>query len=258
MTNSKYDRTRKANSLIIRHPQFDEIVDLINECIEDTEVFPEPECLSIDGESGVGKSTIATYLLRAMPGFREDKHQRMPAVYLPVPVGVSHSRFSSAILDVLGDPSSSSGTQSTKTKRIVHYLRNIRQTKVVIFDELHHLYNSETKKVLKQSSEWMKLLIRESGCTFATIGIKDRVNVIFDSNEQLRRHFSFYTLEPFEFSLNNEESIKTFISIIRQIENHVGVKIAPDLKNTDKAFRIHRATNGKIGYIMAHCQSAKG
>lgn len=251
MTKSKFARTRRANSFLVHHSQFNALVDTINECIEDTENLAEPECLTIDGESGVGKSTVVQYFLKSMPTYREQKHQRIPAICLPVPVGVTHSRFASAILDVLGDPRSAAGTQSTKTKRIVHYLRNITKTKVVFFDEFHHLYNSETQKVLKQSSEWTKLLIRESGCTFVTIGIKDRVNAIFNSNEQLRRHFTSFTLEPFKFTPKDPDSIFTFISVIKSIEDGVGVQIAPELNEREKAARIYKATNGKIGYIMS-------
>jgi len=64
------------------------------------------------------------------------------------------------------------------------------QVELVILDDFHHLIDKETNRILEQVSDWLKVLIKETGIPFLVVGIDGKVERILDANAQLSRLFA--------------------------------------------------------------------
>ena len=72
------------------------------------------------------------------------------------------------------------------------------QVELVILDDFHHLIDTETDRVLAKVSDWLKVLIKETGIPFLVVGMEGKVERILRANAQLSRLFAAReTLLPF-------------------------------------------------------------
>jgi folate-dependent phosphoribosylglycinamide formyltransferase PurN len=62
----------------------------------------------------------------------------------------------------LGDPAAHTGNQSALNSRLIHFIKECA-IKLVILDGFQYLIDSETEKILAKVSNWLKVLIKETG-----------------------------------------------------------------------------------------------
>jgi energy-coupling factor transporter ATP-binding protein EcfA2 len=238
-----------ASGRIIQHPRFQELHARITECLEATADDGEPQCLCLIGETGVGKTTLVRSYAAAFPRYETRLGTRTPILYLETPHPITVKGMTSALLHALGDPRAFKGTQAEMNARLQSYLADCG-TRLVILDDFHHLIDKQTNRILRDVSEWLKVLIKNTGIVYLVVGIEGEVERILTANLQLSRLFVRERLRPFPWQPGNPETISDFARLISYVQTTLSVSLAETESLPVLLFRIHQATAGVMSHIM--------
>ena len=239
-----------ANKAFIRYARFMDIHTKIQRCQKISKISLEPQCLSLEGEAGAGKSTLGKDYASAFPRYFTPEGTVIPVFYAEIPSPTTVKATASALLSQLGDPGEGAGEVWTLNRRLVNLIKDCK-VELVILDEFSNLIDRKTDHVLFTVSEWLKMLIKQTGVPYMVMGIKGKVERVLDTNQQLSRLFAYReTLEPFDWDIKNENSLDDYFRFVSTAEKAVGLPIAPNVPKTELYYRIHYATNGLVGNIM--------
>lgn len=92
------------------------------------------------------------------------------------------------MLQKLGDPLYNQGTEKILTARLKQYLLTT-DVELLIIDELQHLIDTDTQRVIKKAADWLKQLLNDVNLPIVFGGIKEDAINIFNSNRQLDERF---------------------------------------------------------------------
>jgi energy-coupling factor transporter ATP-binding protein EcfA2 len=241
---------------IIQHPRFQELHARITECLEATVFGNEPECLCLIGETGVGKTTLVRSYAAAFPRYETELGTRNPILYLETPHPVTVKGMTAALLHALGDPRAFQGTQPEMNARLQGFIADC-EVKLVILDDFHHLIDKQTNRVLRDVSEWLKVLIKNTGVVYLVVGLEGEVERILNANRQLSRLFVRECLRPFQWNPDETATIADFAKLISYTSEALGVTLAQEEPWPVLLFRIHLATDGVMSNIMNLLQKAR-
>jgi hypothetical protein len=248
------DKTRsilaQANTALIRYPRFKALHSDIRECQEMSRLANEPQCMSLEGVTGAGKSTPVRDYVALFPRIEQTDGTRIPIFYSETPSPVTVKGMAATLLAHLGDPAAHHGTLWAMNFRLIHLMIDC-QVELVILDDFHHLIDKETNRILEQVSDWLKVLIKETGIPFLVVGIEGKVERILETNAQLSRLFAVrQTLEPFRCDPSDEASIQEFGRFVQYAEQVIGMPLPVTLSRLELLHRLHYATDGVVGNLM--------
>lgn len=240
----------RANTALIRYPRFKALHRDIGECQEMSRLSSEPQCMSLEGVTGAGKSTLVRDYAALFPRLEETDGTRIPIFYAETPSPVTVKGMAATMLAHLGDPAAHRGTLWSMNFRLIR-LMIACQVELVILDDFHHLIDKETNRILEQVSDWLKVLIKETGIPFLVVGIAGKVECILEANAQLSRLFAVReTLEPFRYDLADETSIREFAHFVHYAEQAIAIPLLETLPRLELLHRLHYATDGVVGNLM--------
>jgi hypothetical protein len=248
------DNTRsllaQANTALIRYPRFKALHNDIRECQEMSRLANEPQCMSLEGVTGAGKSTLVQDYTALFPRIEQADGTRIPIFYAETPSPVTVKGMAATLLARLGDPAAYRGTLWAMNFRLIRLMIDC-QVELVILDDFHHLIDQETNRILEQVSDWLKVLIKETGIPFLVVGIEGKVERILETNAQLSRLFAVrQTLEPFRCDPSDEASIQEFGRFVHYAEQVIAVSLPVDLPRLELLHRLHYASQGVVGNLM--------
>jgi len=234
---------------LIRYPRFKELHQEIRLCLRKSKLAGEPQCMSLEGITGAGKSTLITDYAAQFPRYETADGTMVPVFYAETPSPVTEKGMASHLLRMLGDPAAYKGTQPALNSRLIDLIKDCEVT-LVILDDFHHLIDKKTNRVLHSVSEWLKVLIKETRTMYLVVGIEGEVETILDANQQLGRLFAArHTLEPFSWDPAKVSTIKEFAAFIKYAER-ARIPITKSVPRMELLFRIYYATNGVVANIM--------
>jgi hypothetical protein len=240
----------QANAALIRYPRFKALHQDIRECQEMSLLSHEPQCMSLEGVTGAGKSTLVQDYVALFPRREEIDGTRIPIFYAETPSPVTVKGMAATMLAQLGDPAAHRGTLWSMNFRLIRLMIDCR-VELVILDDFHHLIDKETNRILEQISDWLKVLIKETGLPFLVVGIAGKVESILEANAQLSRLFAVReTLEPFRFDPADQASIQEFAHLVRYAEQAIATPLPDTLPHLELLSRLHYATQGVVGNLM--------
>lgn len=242
---------QQAHDTLIRYPRFRELHEDIRTCQVLSQYGGEPQCISLEGPTGAGKTTLILDYAKHFPRVETPAGTKIPVLYVETPSPVTVKGLAMKILDELGDPAAYKGTQTSMDSRLVHFIKSC-EIELVILDDFQHLIDSETEKILAKVSNWLKVLIKESGVPFLVVGIEGRVELILRANAQLSRLFAVREeLKGFCWDVTAGETIQAFADFVQYVEEAVGKRL-PWQSDTDidLLYRIHYATDGIIANLI--------
>jgi hypothetical protein len=240
----------RAQAALIVYPRFRELHREIQLCQRMSKLAGEPQCMSLEGRTGTGKSTLVRTYADSFHRTETKEGTRIPVLYLEVPSPVGIKDLASVALKRMGDPAYERGTRASMTMRLIGLIKDCG-VELVILDDFHHLIDSETNHILTEVSEWLKYLIKETGVPFLVVGIEGKVELILQANAQLSRLFAAReTLQPFRWETANPQTIQEFAHFVDYVEKAVEKPLSSEVRRTEMLYRIHYATDGVVGNVM--------
>jgi len=184
------------------------------------------------------------------PRQNEPGGTRIPIFYAETPSPVTVKGMAASMLAHLGDPAACHGALWAMNYRLIRLMLDC-QVELVILDDFHHLIDKETNRVLEQVSDWLKVLIKETGIPFLVVGIEGKVERILEANAQLSRLFAVrQTLAPFRCDPTDAASIQEFARFVQYAEQAVAMTLPTTLPRLELVQRLHEATQGVVGNLM--------
>jgi hypothetical protein len=158
--------------------------------------------------------------------------------------------MAACLLEALGDPGANKGTLWSMTSRLIKLIIAC-EVELVILDDFHHLFDIETNHILVTVSEWLKVLIKETGVPYLVVGIEGRVGQVLKANSQLSRLFaSRQVLRPFVWRAGDAEASAQFAQFVQYAERAIGLNLVTALDRVDLLTRLHKATGGIVANVM--------
>ena len=100
----------QANTTLIFYPRFMELHKKIRRCQDLSRIAGEPQCMSLEGVTGAGKSTLVRNYAEQFPRCETEEGTVIPVFYLETPSPVTVKGMASVLLEKLGDPAAHKGT----------------------------------------------------------------------------------------------------------------------------------------------------
>jgi energy-coupling factor transporter ATP-binding protein EcfA2 len=244
-TASKYCTTKT----VVHHPRFQELQAKITECLEATAEAGEPQCLCLMGATGVGKSTLVQSYADTQPRYETKIGTKSPILYVETPHPITVKGMTSALLDALRDPRAFKGTQPEMNARLQGFLADCA-VQLVILDDFHHLIDKKTNRILRDVSEWLKVLIKNTGIVYLVVGLEGEVEQILKANPQLSRLFVREYLRPFVWDMNDPTTVEDFARLMAYIQSTLEIQLTNEMAQLELLFRIHYATAGVMSNLM--------
>ncbi|MEK7441821.1 MAG: TniB family NTP-binding protein [Chloroflexota bacterium] len=240
----------QAHSVFILYPRLKELHQEICRCQQLSQVAGEPQCIALEGLTGAGKTTLIRQYATGFPRQETRTGTCVPVFYLETPSPATVKTMASVMLERLGDPAAHIGTIGSLNSRLIKLLQSC-EVELVILDDFHHLIDTETDRVLAKVSDWLKVLIKETGIPFLVVGIEGKVERILQANAQLSRLFAAREmLRPFAWLPEQPETIQSFHVFVNTVEAGVGKPMTTAVPRTELLYRLYYGTEGVVGNVM--------
>ena len=238
------------DAVVIRHPRFQTLNEQIQECLQMTRITGEPHCMSLEGPTGAGKTTLVKDYLAQFPRTEVSFGMQIDGLYVPTPDNPTIKDMVAQMLEYLKDPAAHKTRLLWEAKSRLKRFRRQCQVKLILLDDFQHLIRSSYSH-MQDLSEWLKSLIKETGVCMVVVGTEGAVETVLDSNQQLSRLFAAReVLSPFEWNIHDEESVLLFASLIQKAEETLDMPLANKQLRAELLGRIYYATNGLMGNVM--------
>ena len=243
------DRIEMVEKLYIHFPRNIAALNAIKDCHSHAKLAKESEGILIQGETGAGKTTIVKLYMQSYPRSHTEERTMVPVLYARVPVPATCKSLVTKLLAEIGDPAAERGSQVSQTLRLKKYLEACG-VELLILDEFQHFQDRDSMKVLKTVSDWLKVLMDETGVPIVLAGLP-KSHTILDSenNEQLQRRFALrIVLEAFRYNTSRErQDFRRFLNVI---DEKLPLTEKSDLADPTTALCIFDATNGVVANVM--------
>ncbi|MBD0380985.1 TniB family NTP-binding protein [Paenibacillus sedimenti] len=218
------DRLAVLDRIVVKHTRFNELHEAIRECHVLQSKSLNKKGLCILGDTGAGKSTLfKTYESFHPRETRVKKINNQTVTFPKVPVlrveldsNSKPLNVASKMLEELGDPFHYKGTEKQLTTRLKGFIEDC-EVELIIIDELQHLIDTDTQRVIRKAADWLKQLVNDVNLPIVFGGIKDDASRIFSSNKQLDERFPYKPSFP-GFKYETEKEKKEFCTFLNSIE----------------------------------------
>jgi hypothetical protein len=230
-------------------------------CMSRSISFNRPIGCLLLGKGGVGKSTVCKLIKAKNKPEAVTTNGYVKRIvkvfYMPVPSPVTIKSLTIRMLEELGS-NDHSGTSEQLNYRLRTLLRECN-TKLIMLDEFHHIYNANALKTrsTENVANWIKTLADESKVTICLVGLPD-IQSKLHLDSQLQRRFSYvYTLNPLSLSENSAEIFKNFLKHTEEFcHKKLATRFDPSLISHSMLKRIYLATGGIQAYVIQLIQES--
>lgn len=204
------ERLQILDEIVVHHQRFDELYQVIH----DSHVFRKGA--AILGDTGAGKSTLFKTYESRYPKLTKVKtvnnlkieYDTVPVLRVELDSNSKPQNVASKLLQKLGDPFYDKGTEKQLTARVKEHIRDA-EVELLIIDELQHLIDTDTQRVIRKAADWLKQLLNDLNLPIIFGGIIEEAKRIFASNKQLDERFP-YKPAFYGFKYHTEEQKKEF------------------------------------------------
>lgn len=230
------------DNLTAYYPKLIEIIKKVTECQNSSSIYNKPNCMRISGPSGSGKSRIAEIFQKKYPPIETAEGIEKKVLYVELPCPAYVGSLPSTFLYSLGDPFYAKHDRITLTTQRLYDMLKACNVKLIFIDEVQHLVDRNSQKLLRDSSDWFKVLIDKTRIPIIFLGMPDS-SKIFTENEQLANRVRLVE-ETTPFNYNDD-----FRKILYFFDTLAPLKELSGLAEPDLSKRIYLATEGLIKHI---------
>lgn len=212
--------------------------------------------LLIQGESGTGKTTLCLALKQKYPRVSLEDRDVTPILHVSVPAAATIAGTLEAMLERLGVPSPSTGTNSAKTARAIK-LAKACGVELMMFDEGQHIQDRGKLPTQYLVGDCLKMIIDAVAVPTVLLGLP-RVEILLRVNEQLRRRFT----RRLQMALGQDKDIPLHMECLQlftSLAPALPVPLTPGNYTWEEfGHRLHAATDGRVGYVKVLLSAAIG
>lgn len=232
---------------LIPHAAFEEAQRRLDQCYKYSLDSPEPVCLALVGESRTGKSRSIEEFRLKHTSYRTAEGFKVPILCVQAPSKPTVKSLAEVLLENLGDPKPSAGTENAMTCRLKHLMR-AAGTRMIIIDEFQHFQDKGTHKIMYHVADWLKVLVDTTHIALVVSGLPSCLAVVHQ-NEQLAGRFLSPIHMP-RFDWRSDDDRDMFIAILEAFHVRLSQYYdLPDFGDESMAFRFYCGTGGLIGYV---------
>lgn len=246
------ERIAYAHRLIILHPRFREAVALLEHCHQASREAREPVCGALLGASGVGKTSVVDHYCRLHPPQETETATRQPVLKVTLQPDARPKGIAADLLLALGDPAWSSGTVQTLTNRTARLLKHCG-VELIVMDEFHHLFDMDRAKVMTKASQWLKVLVVNTGIPIVVCGMPEAEYVL--RAEHTERRFK-HRLTLRCFTWRTPPGRKEFCGMLKRLDESFPLDEVSGLAEPEMAGRFYLACRGVPDYLMTLARGA--
>ncbi len=249
---SKPERKHYIKKLFVWTPLLNKISADFAYHRSEADFYSAAQSFYICGPSGVGKTFICKKYAENFPRYdveMEDRIQTIVPVYISkVEATATPKSLATALLRDLGDPLYSQGTEQNKTDRLVELVRDC-QVEMIIIDEVQHIYDRDSDKIIIRASNWLKNFMADTAIPIILVGLPDIKTVIKD-NKQLETRFKRkHELKP--LSMNRKKGdVSEFEKFLHLVDLKLPLEKRSHLADRDTAVLLYEATKGNLRILM--------
>lgn len=199
----------------------------------------------IVGESGSGKSRLLNEVCHPFPMYIENGKPVFRILNVSVPSNATVKGLNAAINRAMGVPEAfvMEGTEGQQTEIMLQRLKEYK-VRLLILDEVHHLFK-DGKKIIQKVSDHIVALLNNKVCPVLIVGTGRALDIFDLIPDQRRRSLGVYYLEAMDW--NNDKEKAHYISFLHDLEEQMEFKVRPKLWKKDTALRLYIFTGGLIG-----------
>ncbi len=246
------ERIVLANKLLVLHPRFREAVNVLKRCHDSKSGGGEPLCGAILGASGTGKTSVVDHYIRQHPRELTETATRQPVLKVTLQPDARPKGIAADILLALEDPAWSSGTVQTLTNRAVKLLKRCG-VELIVLDEFHHLFDMDRLKVMTKASQWVKVLIVNTGIPVVVCGMPESEHVLRAEHTE-RRFKERQTLHCFIW--HSVAGRREFCGMLKKLDDSLPLALDSGLAEAELAGRFYLACRGVPDYLMTLVRGA--
>ena len=236
------EKIKYTDSIRISYPKLQEMLSLVVDCHSSSKTQERPICMRVSGASGTGKSNLYEIYSKKYPVVNDINGTNIPVLYSRIPCPAYIGGLPSQLLYDLGDPFyNKCKTIILQTKRLYNLLKACK-VEIIFLDEVQHLVDRNSHKLLRDSSDWFKELIDETRIPIIFLGIPDS-DKIFIENEQLNKRVR-YVQTTREF--DNDDTFRKFLYLY---DMALPLEESSSLAESDMCCRIYNSTKGNVKNI---------
>jgi len=209
--------------------------------------------LLIKAASGAGKSTLGRAYHSSFPREAQAERTYIPVLLVSVPSSPTSRSLAGAILEALGLRKVHRGSAPEKTA-VIRDLFTKCGVEMVILDEAQHLFYPPTVSAFRDLTDWLKNFLEDTKVCLIACGLP-AVEMVVDSNEQLRRRFS-ERLHLTPFVIDDEDDFREFRGILKLFESQLPLPVETPLYEANLARRFHVASYGLLDYVVKTLEGA--
>jgi hypothetical protein len=239
---SPSEKIKYTDGIRISYPKLQEMLSLVADCHNSSKTQARPTCMRVSGASGTGKSNLYEIYSKKYPVVNDINGTNIPVLYSRIPCPAYIGGLPSQLLYDLGDPFyNKSKTIILQTKRLYNLLKACK-VEIIFLDEVQHLVDRNSHKLLRDSSDWFKELIDETGLPIIFLGIPDS-DKIFIENEQLNKRVRYVqTTKEFD----NDDTFRKFLYLY---DMALPLEESSSLADSDMCYKLYNSTKGNVKNI---------
>jgi energy-coupling factor transporter ATP-binding protein EcfA2 len=231
-------------------PRWNAIYTAIAEAHEQSADAAEPECLVIVGPTGAGKTTLVTSYAQRFPPDNSGTTFRCPVLVAKILAPATVKTLATNLLFTLGDPLADKGSVGAKSVRLRGFFNDCGM-EMLILDELQHIVDRDSDKVLQTVSNWLKDLIKDTKVATVLVGLQGEAERVVRTNPQLNGLFRPpLVLDPFTWDDADPATIKEFRKLLRELDGLLPLRESSDLGDRELAWRCFVASRGNLRLLM--------
>lgn len=223
-------------SVIIRHPQYEEVWNRIKRCHESLYTTGRPQNLRVLGVSGVGKSTLLLHYKDAHPNIFATHITEVPVVYAEVPAAPTSKQLVINLLKGIGCEDLK-GTSPQMWERFMTLAKSCKVS-LLIIDEVQHFVDQGRLSTYSTAADLLKQKLTELNKPVIFAGAP-RSKLLFQGNNQLRSRYKA-SINFYPFRIRTSVEMQRFRGVV--------ASMVDKLSETEKRFLISDAVIERFFY----------
>lgn len=244
---------KRVGRMTIEHSRYEEAMEWLNDVYnlggsKDDPTVHEGIAGLMFGVSGAGKSTILRHFVKEKGGpFETPEGVRRPVIRVSTPANPNLVNIQQAMLIAL-DCEGLMSTDASDMRLAVQRQLKEQDVRMIVFDEFTHIVEDRSEKFAVKTMRGLKEILNESTYRIVMAGTEELVKVHKLYGQMKRRSGGDLRLRAFDWE--DEDDRDEWLEIMDTIQEHMFLKVEPELGSDDMARNMHQATGGIMDNIM--------